>query len=169
MGLRGPKATRETVEASATFDVGRAVREARAAGTDRGQAEAGWALFGFRLRLEPEEGPPTAYLVWQGSDGSEEVLTQHILLAPIPSHVGGRRWAALCGCGRRVAKLYRPKTATAFACRICHKLVYYSRRISRDHISKKDRALARRLECRPADVNRALFATIFKPRRRPPA
>ena len=41
-------------------------------------------------------------------------------------YLGGRRFWFLCGCGRRVGKVYLPSEQQIFACRICHNLTYKS-------------------------------------------
>lgn len=52
-------------------------------------------------------------------------------------HFGGRRRWFRCpraGCGRRVAKLYKPPSATYFLCRHCHQLTYEGRQQHRDRL-----------------------------------
>lgn len=41
---------------------------------------------------------------------------------------GGIKFFFVCTCGRRCAKLYRPQGGDLFACRRCHRLLYWQQR-----------------------------------------
>lgn len=41
---------------------------------------------------------------------------------------GGVKFFFHCGCGRRCAKLYLPSGGDQFACRSCHRLLYWDQR-----------------------------------------
>ena len=41
---------------------------------------------------------------------------------------GGSKFFFRCSCGRRCAKLYLPPQGTQFACRRCHRLLYFAQR-----------------------------------------
>lgn len=41
---------------------------------------------------------------------------------------GGIKFYFYCGCGRRCAKLYLPPGGDQFACRSCHRLLYWDQR-----------------------------------------
>jgi hypothetical protein len=52
---------------------------------------------------------------------------QAVHLRPTPQRFGGLRWWFACpGCWRRCAKLYLPRQASVFLCRLCHDLSYVS-------------------------------------------
>ena len=73
-------------------------------------------------------------------------------LATTPCRFGGRRSWFLCpgtGCGRRVAKLYKPPMADHFLCRHCHRLTYKGRQQHRNRMHEtfgKFGLYAKRLE-----------------------
>jgi hypothetical protein len=76
---------------------------------------------------------------WETIDLSFDLLTT------IPPH-GGTRWWFRCRCGRRTAKLYRPRGREEFACRECHQLAYTSQRESEpDRLRRRATKIRQRL------------------------
>ncbi len=53
---------------------------------------------------------------------------QTIPLATVRPPLGGKRFWFLCGCGKRVGRLYLPTGQRAFRCRCCYNLTYWSAR-----------------------------------------
>ena len=53
---------------------------------------------------------------------------QRVSVATVRPHLGGERPWFVCGCGRRVGRLYLPPGQRAFRCRHCHYLTYRSAR-----------------------------------------
>jgi hypothetical protein len=55
----------------------------------------------------------------------------HVDLFTTPCYFGGKRWWFSCKfCGRRVGILYKPDQENYFACRVCYRLTYPSRKVS---------------------------------------
>ena len=62
-----------------------------------------------------------------------KTIRQKILMVPTCPNFGGKRWWFQCPmkvgeliCGRRVRKLYLPRSESLFGCRTCHRLTYRS-------------------------------------------
>jgi hypothetical protein len=51
---------------------------------------------------------------------------QTIPVTTVRPHLGGKRYWFLCGCGRRVGRLYLPTGERVFGCRHCYNLTYRS-------------------------------------------
>jgi hypothetical protein len=56
------------------------------------------------------------------------VVEQQIPLTTTRPYLGGKRFWFLCGCGRRVGRLYLPPGQGVFRCRHCYNLTYWSAR-----------------------------------------
>lgn len=54
------------------------------------------------------------------------VEPQLIPVGTVRPHLGGKRFWFVCGCGRRVGRLYLPPGQGVFRCRHCHSLTYKS-------------------------------------------
>jgi hypothetical protein len=54
------------------------------------------------------------------------VEPQVIPVGTVRPHLGGKRFWFVCGCGRRIGRLYLPPGQRAFRCRHCNSLTYRS-------------------------------------------
>lgn len=66
---------------------------------------------------------------------------QTIPVTTVRPHLGGKRFWFLCGCGRRVGRLYLAPGQRGFACRFCNDLTYTSSRRHDPRESRKRAAL----------------------------
>lgn len=109
---------------------------------------------GIRYYCSASEQPRVrlSYTIVKGWAEERTPVAYAVDLIATPCHFGGRRRWFRCpgiGCGRRVAKLYKPPDATYFLCRYCHGLTYKSRQRHRNRIHEafgKFGLCARRLE-----------------------
>ena len=93
----------------------------------------------FLKLLRDESGTPRIVVMVHRDPGTHCLGGYAVELDSTPCFYGGRRLWFRCPaitqdgpCGRRCRILYRPRGASRFGCRGCHRLSYQSRQHSRD-------------------------------------
>ncbi len=82
-----------------------------------------------RLECRLDHSGPTGlalYIRRQCARISAPVDEQLVPVTTVRPPLGGKRFWFLCGCGRRVGRLYLPPGQSVFRCRYCHWLTYRS-------------------------------------------